>query len=143
MTGMKPDEDIRRPLQWSDQDISAGFSDGKPWRPPFEDYPGRNIENQTDDPDSLLSHYRQLIHLRSNHEALRIGDWTLVETRPGKLLAFLRQSDNESILVLINPNKQTVDDYALALAQSNLHQEVKADQRVKGFVFFLARPDVC
>src|SRR5574341_710677 len=33
MLGKKPDEDIRRPLQWSD-DANAGFTTGNPWRAP-------------------------------------------------------------------------------------------------------------
>jgi len=127
MMGTKPDEDIRRPMQWSGEGDGAGFTEGTPWRAPFEDYQERNVEGQDADPDSLLSHYRQLIQLRNDHEALRIGDWTLIETRPGRLYAFLRQSDDEALMVLINPNKQTIDDYSLDLGESSLGQDLTVE----------------
>ena len=80
----------------------------------------RSVERQNDDPDSLLNHYRTLIHLRNDNEALRVGDWTLVESGSPRIYAFLRHSENQTILVLMNLNgKQTVeaDDYALQIEQ--------------------------
>ncbi|MCB8926905.1 MAG: alpha-amylase [Ardenticatenaceae bacterium] len=116
-TGTKPDEDIRRPMQWDSNSPNVGFTEGTPWRPAADDFPVRSVERQTDDPDSLLSLYRDLIHLRNEHEALRIGDWTLVESGSARLLTFLRQTENETVLVIINVNRNAVqaDDYSLAL----------------------------
>jgi glycosidase len=45
MTGTKPDEDIRRPMQW-DAGPNAGFSTGSPWRPrtlPRPTWPPRTL----------------------------------------------------------------------------------------------------
>jgi glycosidase len=77
----------------------------------------RSVARQLDDPDSLLSLYRDLVHLRNAHEALRVGDWTLVEANSARLYTFLRQTENETILVIINLNKNPVqgDNYSLAL----------------------------
>ncbi len=81
MTGTKPDEDIRRPMQWrSDDGLNVGFTVGRPWRYPADDYEERSVALQTADPDSLLNHYRALIHLRNEHAALRVGEWIAVET---------------------------------------------------------------
>ena len=113
-SGTKPDEDIRRPLQW-DSSENAGFSEGQPWRPPYEDFGERNIAAQTDDPDSLLSLYRDLIRLRQEHEALRTGDWTQVDTGQFRTYAFLRHDENEAILVLLNLGMDPVEDYELVL----------------------------
>ena len=118
--GAKPDEDIRRPLQW-DSSENAGFSDGQPWRPPYEDFEERNIADQTDDPDSLLSYYRELIRLRNEHEALRTGDWIEVETNQFRTYAFLRYVEGEDpILVLLNLGKDPVTEYELMLADGVL-----------------------
>ena len=72
MQGEKPDEDIRRPMQWSG-DENAGFSGGQPWRAPAADYPQVNVAAQENNPNSLLSHYRNLVNLRNAHSALRVG----------------------------------------------------------------------
>jgi glycosidase len=117
-TGTKPDEDIRRPLQWTSNSPNVGFTEGTPWRAASADFPVHSIARQTDDPDSLLSHYRALIHLRNEHEALRVGEWTLVEANSGRLYTFLRHTEKETILVIINFNRNPVmaEDYGLELA---------------------------
>ncbi|MFK7806114.1 MAG: alpha-amylase family glycosyl hydrolase, partial [Anaerolineae bacterium] len=116
MSGIKPDEDIRRPMQWQSNGPKVGFTTGTPWREPADDFPVRSVERQNDEPDSLLNHYRALIHLRNEHEALRVGAWTLVDSGSPRIYAFLRQSENETILVVMNLNgKQAVteDKYGL------------------------------
>ncbi len=118
MTGTKPDEDIRLPMQWASNGPKVGFTEGAPWRPAAADFPVRSVARQIDDPDSLLSLYRDLIHLRNAHEALRVGDWTQVEANSPRLYTFLRQTENETILVIINLNKNLVraENYSLELA---------------------------
>lgn len=128
MTGTKPDEDIRRPLAWTSQAPNVGFTTGTPWRLPANDFSQGNIARQTADPASLLSHYRTLIHLRNDHEALRVGDWMLVEANSGRLYTFLRYTENEAVLVIINLNRNGVmaDDYSLELAAGPLSGPVTA-----------------
>ncbi|MCA9943210.1 MAG: alpha-glucosidase C-terminal domain-containing protein [Anaerolineales bacterium] len=128
MTGIKPDEDIRLPLQWASNSPSVGFTTGTPWRPAAADFPVRSIERQDADPDSLLNHYRALIHLRNEHEALRVGDWTLIEANSGRLYTFLRQTENETILVVMNFNRNPVsaEDYGLAAVAGTFDGAVTA-----------------
>ncbi|MDY7077378.1 MAG: alpha-amylase family glycosyl hydrolase [Chloroflexota bacterium] len=112
MRGTKPDENIRRPMQW---EPDGGFTTGEPWHSYYEDYGERHVAGQGDDPDSLLNHYRALIHLRNAHEPLRTGDWQLVETDQRSVYAFLRSNDAEIILVLVNLGRNPVDEYTLTL----------------------------
>jgi glycosidase len=126
MMGEKPDEDIRRPMQWTADGPGAGFTEGRPWRPPFEDYEDRNVAAQDDDPDSLLNHYRALIQLRNEHSALRDGEWTLVETDPDRLYATLRYDEDGRFLVLINPGRSEITDYSLSLNSGPLTAGVEA-----------------
>ncbi|MFZ0546052.1 MAG: alpha-amylase family glycosyl hydrolase [Candidatus Promineifilaceae bacterium] len=128
MTGSKPDENIRRPMQWASNGPKVGFTEGTPWEPAAGDFPERSVERQTDDPDSLLNHYRALIHLRDDHEALRVGDWTLVESGSPRIYAFLRYTENETVLVIINFNRNPVmaDDYSLTLESGPVEQGVTA-----------------
>lgn len=120
MTGVKPDENIRRPMQWDSESTKVGFSDGRPWRAVSPDYQTRSVALQDDDPESLLNHYRQLIQLRNEHEALRVGDWVEVLTSNGRVYAALRHSDNGTILVLINLSSKEQEDYALSLEEGPL-----------------------
>ena len=113
MQGAKPDENIRRPMQWT---AEGGFTTGRPWRGYYEDYQERHVAGQNADPDSLLNHYRALLHLRNRHEALRIGDWLPVESDRIPVYSTLRYTDNEILLTLVNLSGQPVDDYSLSLA---------------------------
>ncbi len=112
MTGKKPDELIRTPMQWSAEE-NAGFTTGSPWQPVNDDYKEKNVAVQSKDPTSLLSLYRELIHLRADHPALQVGDFSPVESEDKDLLAFLRVSQEEIVLVIINLNKNIVRDYDL------------------------------
>ncbi|MFP4394606.1 MAG: alpha-amylase family glycosyl hydrolase [Anaerolineales bacterium] len=117
MQGAKPDENIRRPMQWT---ADGGFTTGAPWRGYYEDVAERNVAAQTDDPDALLNHYRALIHLRNTHEALRIGAWTPIESHHSGVYAALRTSDEETLLVIANLKGEPIVDYALDLEEGPL-----------------------
>ena len=119
MLGMKPDEDIRRPLQWSGE-VNAGFTTGTPWRPPGDDYKTKNIANQSADSNSLLALYRTLLHIRTQHAALRVGDYYPIDTGNQAVFASLRTSQEESILVIINLSSKIISDYTLNLETSSL-----------------------
>ncbi len=112
MFGAKPDENIRRPLQWT---AEGGFTTGIPWRDYYEDVQERNIAGQSADADSLLNHYRELIHLRNNHEALRIGAWQPVESDRTQVYSTLRYTEDEILLTLVNVSGRAMDDYSLSL----------------------------
>lgn len=119
MTGEKPDEMIRTPMQWTQED-NAGFTAGIPWEPVNADYPAKNVAVQTNAPASLLSYYRDLIRLRSDHSALWGGDYSLVESYNDMLLAFLRTSQEEIVLVIINLAEDSASEFDLTLEENSL-----------------------
>jgi glycosidase len=114
MVGVKPDEDIRRPMQWNAEE-NAGFTTGDPWRAPDANYKTFNVAAQTNDADSLLNHYRGLIQLRNAHSALRTGMYYEVKSNNPAVYAALRMDKNETILVVINLSGQRIADYELTL----------------------------
>lgn len=69
MQGVKPDERIRTPMQWSDETPGGGFSTGKAWQPFQVDFGQVNVAAQEADPNSLLNVYRRMIHLHTEHPA--------------------------------------------------------------------------
>lgn len=113
MTGSKPDELIRTPMQWSAA-ANAGFTSGQPWQPVNRGFEEVNVASQDADPDSLLSHYRRLIHLRHGHPALLRGAFIPVESSCDATVAFLRQAptgnadapDGQTALVVLNFGRQ-------------------------------------
>ena len=119
MTGTKPDELIRTPMQWTDAE-GAGFTDGTPWQPINADYREVNVAAQTGDSASLLEHYRTLIQLRNAHQALQTGETFVTDTSSNKLVSYLRVSEEETLLVLINIDDVPVTDYELSLSTAGL-----------------------
>ncbi len=102
MNGSKPDENIRTPMHWNNES-QAGFSMGNtPWRAVNTDYKTKNVGSQQNDPASLWSRYKKLISLRNGQAALRKGSYKSVETSAYYVFSFLRQFENENIIVVTN-----------------------------------------
>ncbi len=119
MIGVKPDELIRTPMQWSAQE-NAGFTVGIPWESVNADYGGKNVAEQSKDPTSLLSCYRELVRLRAAHPVLQIGDYRSVDSNNNAALAFLRSDGDNNMLVIINLGEDATSDYNLTLKEGTL-----------------------
>ena len=101
MTGDKPDERLRTPMQWS-RAPSAGFTRGTPWEPLQPDSLTANVEAQDADPASLLNLYRRLIHLRAEHPALGAGALVPLVASNDAVAAYLRRAGDRVVLVVAN-----------------------------------------
>jgi len=120
ISGAKPDENIRTPFHWNGEE-NAGFTSAPvPWRFPNTEYPERNVALMTDDPGSLLSHYRNLIRLRNLHAALRIGSYLEIDVEQRNVLAYLRSSPDEQIIVILNFNERPLEGLTMLLGDSPL-----------------------
>ena len=94
----------RAPMQW-DSSETGGFSppgSRPPWLPLHPEWRSRNVASQQADPASLLNTYRRLIALRRAHPALQRGMFLPLTPEPRALLAYLRQTKDETLLVVIN-----------------------------------------
>lgn len=100
MTGDKPDERLRTPMQWTG--TSAGFTTGTPWEAAQGDSLTTNVALQDRAKGSLLNLYRRLIHLRANNAALRTGDLLPVATGRDAVLAYIRSDASRPVLVVAN-----------------------------------------
>jgi glycosidase len=127
MTGVKPDEMIRTPMQWS-AGKEAGFTAGTPWEPVNSDFQKVNITTQSKDPTSLLSHYCELIRIRLAHPALQAGGYLPVDSGNDEVLAFLRldPGSKEHVLVVLNLSENAVSAYDLALKEGPLTGSYRA-----------------
>ncbi|MGD9091714.1 MAG: alpha-glucosidase [Anaerolineales bacterium] len=91
----------RSPMQW-DSSSNAGFSSGLPWLPVHDNHPQRNVENQLQNPDSLLNFYRLLLRTRKEHIALRQGSFLPLSNQPNQVLAYQRIAEDEALLIALN-----------------------------------------
>ena len=119
MTGSKPDPQIRTPMQWT-AGPQAGFTTGTPWQPVNEGYEERNVEAQAADASSLLNHYRTLIALRQAHPALSSLNLHVLDSAGRTVLAYLRTTEEEAILVVLNLGIRETDAFALGSRESPL-----------------------
>jgi glycosidase len=117
LTGQKPDENLRTPMHWTEED-GAGFTTGTPWYRLNRDYQDKNVAAQLGDPDSLLSRYRNLIRLRSAFAALRTGQVVNVTSNARSVYAYLRHGETQDLLVVHNLSDETVQGYTLAARAS-------------------------
>jgi glycosidase len=87
MTGDKPDERLRTPMQWSA--TSRGFSSGKPWETLQSDTLTVNVAAE-ERKGSLLELYRSLIRRRAKDAALWDAPLEPVETGSESVIAYKR-----------------------------------------------------
>ena len=90
---------IRTPMQWSPD---GGFTTGEPWLPLADDFRKVNVENQKQDPRSMLSLHRALLALRRRERALETGSFTAFEA-PAGVLAYLR---GERFFIALNLGRE-------------------------------------
>lgn len=101
MKGQKPDEFIRRPMQWTDG-ANAGFTTGAPWVAINSNYASANVSTLKSDPTSLWNHYRKLIHTRTGSNPLKHGSYEAVSATADNVFAFLRVKDGEAVMDIFN-----------------------------------------
>jgi len=120
MTGDKPDERIRTPMQW-DASPGAGFTSGTPWEPLQPDWQRTNVAAQDADSASLLNLYRRLIRLRAQHPALgATARLQPLSANTDGVAAYLRREGTDAVLVVANVGRTPVVDVALASAAAAL-----------------------
>jgi maltose alpha-D-glucosyltransferase/alpha-amylase len=99
---------VRTPMQWT-ADRNAGFSRANPaqlYSPVIMDpvwgYQAINVEAQQSDPSSLLNWMRNMIALRKLFQVFGRGTLKFLPSANRKVLAYVRQKDNEQVLCLAN-----------------------------------------
>ena len=100
-------DNARTPVQW-DSGKNAGFTQGTPWLMVNPNYTSINVESQKQDPDSVLSFYKELIALRKNpayKETLVYGDVVPYLEDQHNLMAYHRKGEKD-LLVIGNFQKE-------------------------------------
>ena len=99
---------VRTPMQWA-PDRNAGFSRANPQKlylpvniDPEYHYEAINVETQQNNSHSLLWYMKRMIAQRKQHTSFGRGSFELLFPNNRKVLAFVRQLDDETILVVAN-----------------------------------------
>jgi maltose alpha-D-glucosyltransferase/alpha-amylase len=99
---------VRTPMQWN-PDRNGGFSKANPQRlylpiiiDPEYHYEAVNVETQQNNPHSLLWWMKRLIALRKQSRPLSRGSVEFLTPENRRVLAFLRNYEGESTLVVAN-----------------------------------------
>jgi alpha-glucosidase len=103
-------------MQW-DPSPNAGFcaSDVEPWLPMAKDFREVNVAVESDNPRSMLSLTQVLIRIRRAHPSLTDGSYRPVDGMPTDCFAYLRELEDERVLVALNFSDadQTIADPTL------------------------------
>ena len=91
----------RTPMQWT-SGPNAGFTTGKPWLPVPASAKTHNVETESKEPDSVLSFYKRVLKLRRDEPAFREGKYVGLNESDPNVMSYLRQSGDETILVVLN-----------------------------------------
>lgn len=101
-------DSVRTPMQWS-ADRNGGFSRANPQKlflpviiDPEYHHEAINVESQRANPHSLFWWMKRLIAIRQRHSVFGRGELEFLYPDNHKVLAFLRKSDEETILVVAN-----------------------------------------
>ena len=121
MLGQKPDEDIRRPMQWTSS-ANAGFSSTQPWHPLNNNYANYNVANQQFESESIWSQYQIWIKQRTRNTALRSGTYDFIESNNSRMFSYLRadSESNTAFAVVHNLSSQNTDDITIRINNSSL-----------------------
>jgi alpha-glucosidase len=100
----------RTPMQWNGS-AHAGFSPAhakETWLPVADDYAQVNVAKQRDDPRSILTLYRQLLHFRRETPALHAGAYSSLDVDARECFVYLRQHGAQQRIVALNFSGQAV-----------------------------------
>lgn len=89
----------RTPMVWEAGTPHAGFTTGKPW------LPVSNADLAVDTDNQVLATYRKMLAFRAAHPAMREGSICFLP-EAGEVLAFTRESDEETLLFVFNLSRQ-------------------------------------
>ena len=132
LQGKKPDQDIRRPMQWTANINTGGFTTGNPWRPLDKNTVLLNVQTEESDPKSLLNHYRTLIKIRKQHSSLTYGTLSLIETENSSVYAILRKNQVETVIIIINLSPVPIQNYKLSLTEASLANGYFSPETIMG-----------
>ncbi|MFY0663155.1 MAG: alpha-glucosidase [Natronospirillum sp.] len=101
-------DNSRTPMHWDDS-AHGGFTTGTPWLAVNPNHTTINAAQQTNDPQSVLSYYKQMIQLRKEHDVLIYGTYDLILDDHPQVYAYTRTLNGNTVWVLCNLSGESAD----------------------------------
>lgn len=111
----------RTPMQW-DSSKNGGFTSSEPWIYMGSDYLEYNVEDELNDPKSILNFYKKLISIRKSDDTLIYGEFIPAAEKRKNVFCYYRMQKDAAYFVELNltdkPQKRSVkcDMYKLILS---------------------------
>ena len=122
---------VRTPMQWS-PDRSGGFSRADPAKlylpaimDPIYGFDAVNVEAQHRDPSSLLNWMRRMIAVRLGHKAFGRGTLRLLYPRNRKILAYVREYQDEEVMLCVVNLSRSAQAVELDLSEFKDHVPIE------------------
>ena len=115
MRGQKPDEMIRTPFLWGE-----ASPENTSWVKDYQNGGTPTLAEQLTDENSMYSFYKRMIALRKSNPALSQGTFEAVDLGSDSLMAYVRQSEGQRLLVIHNfgTNAQSLELQDYEVTQS-------------------------
>lgn len=97
-------DNARTPMQW-DGSSHGGFTNaaGGPWMRVNDSYTDINVARQSEEPDSVLNFWRNMIKFRKSHADLLVyGTFEILDLENEKTFVFVKKYGAEKALVALN-----------------------------------------
>jgi len=127
-TGAGDDWALRRPMSWTDDNQTAGFTTGVPFRPPVDNVSTNNVLLMQADSESLLSHYESLYKVRKDYPVLSEGALTLLSQVNDSVLLLARGAAAGQAIVAVNVTNQDQSVVVSSVNAETLTDVLKANE---------------
>lgn len=97
----KSRDNARTPMQWS-SDENGGFTKGTPWIKTNSNYKDINVKKALDNKNSIFYHYKTLIRLRKENDAIVYGSYKCIYEDHKAIYSYIRELNGIKFLVVAN-----------------------------------------
>lgn len=100
-------DNSRTPMQWNAANMAGFTTSDKTWLGINPNYTEINVEEQLNDPDSILHFYKKLIRLRKENPLFVYGTYELLVANHRKLFVYTRKLGSKKAIVISNFSKKS------------------------------------
>lgn len=135
-------DNARTPVQW-DSSENAGFTTGTPWLRINENKSFINVEVESEDENSILNFYKQMIDFRKGSKAITEGIYRRIAA-PSDVYIFTREAKEERLYIYCNlsSSNRPVEFYGDRIIFGNYHPYERDNLYLKPYEFRIVASNI-